>query len=87
MKANKEQTTRLLKTAKGQIEGIIKMVEEDRYCIDISNQILAAESILKKVNKEMIRAHLSHCVKDSFEKENSEEKINEVLTIIEKMTK
>lgn len=87
MKADKAQATRLLKTAKGQIEGIIKMVEDDRYCIDISNQILAAESILKKVNKEIVRAHMAHCVKDSFEYGNSEEKIDEVLTILEKMMK
>ena len=39
MMADKKQVTRLLKTARGQIEGILKMVEEDRYCIDISHQI------------------------------------------------
>lgn len=48
MKANKENITRLLKTARGQLDGILKMVEDDRYCIDISNQILATQSILKK---------------------------------------
>ena len=39
----------LLKTAKGQIDGIIKMVEEDRYCLDISKQILSA-GLIKKAN-------------------------------------
>ena len=37
-----------LKIAKGQIEGIIKMIEDERYCIDISNQIIAVQSLLKK---------------------------------------
>ena len=50
--ADKKQVTRLLKTARGQIDGILKMVEEDRYCIDISHQIMASEAILKRANKE-----------------------------------
>ena len=45
MMADKKQITRLLKTARGQIDGILKMVEEDRYCIDISHQIMASEDI------------------------------------------
>ena len=48
MMADKKQVTRLLKTARGQIDGILKMVEEDRYCIDISHQIMASEAILKR---------------------------------------
>ena len=52
MKADRDKITRLLKTARGQMDGILKMVEEDRYCVDISNQLLATESILRKANKE-----------------------------------
>ena len=48
MKADHAQVNRLLKTARGQIDGILKMVEEDRYCLDVSSQIMAAQSILKK---------------------------------------
>ena len=47
MKADHTQVTRLLKTARGQIDGILKMVEEDRYCLEVSSQIMAAQSILK----------------------------------------
>ena len=50
MKADKANIERLLKTARGQLDGILKMVEEDRYCIDISNQILASNALLKKAN-------------------------------------
>ena len=46
MKANKDKVSNLLKTAICQLDGILKMVEEDRYCIDISNQILATSAIL-----------------------------------------
>lgn len=87
MKADKEKVNRLLKTARGQIDGILKMVEDDRYCIDISNQVLSVSAILKKANQEIISAHMRSCVKDAFENGNSEEKIEEVLKIVEKMTK
>ena len=51
MQADHAQITRLLNTAKGQLEGILKMIEDDRYCIDISNQLMATEAILNKANK------------------------------------
>lgn len=47
MQADKDTILRLLRTARGQIDGIMKMVEEDRYCMDISNQLLATQSVLK----------------------------------------
>ena len=61
MMADKQKVSRLLKTARGQIDGILKMIDEDRYCIDISNQIMASQSILKKANGEVLKAHLEHC--------------------------
>lgn len=78
---------RLLKTANGQLNGIMKMVEEDRYCIDISNQLLATESILKKANREVLRGHMSHCVKEAFQSGNEEEKIQEILDLLTKISK
>ena len=42
MRADKDKITRLLKTARGQLDGILKMVEDDRYCMDISQQLMAA---------------------------------------------
>ena len=58
MKADPAQVNRLLKTARGQIDGILKMVEEDRYCLDISSQIMAAQSILKKANRMVLETPL-----------------------------
>lgn len=87
MKADKVKINNLLKTAAGQIEGISKMVEDDRYCIDISNQILAVQSILKKANKEIIKAHMEMCVKQAFEEGNEKEKIDEVISLIDKISK
>ena len=53
MRADHREVTKLLNTAKGQIEGINAMVEQDRYCLDISNQILASIAILKKANQKI----------------------------------
>lgn len=85
MHADKKTTTRLLKTARGQLDGILKMIEEDRYCIDISNQLLATQSILKKVNQELIREHMNHCVKEAILEGNDEEKMDEIMTLLKKV--
>ena len=75
-----------LKIAKGQIEGIIKMIEDERYCIDISNQLLATIAILKKANKEIISSHMKHCVLDASD-EDASIKIDEMIQIINQMMK
>ena len=90
MQADKSKIIRLLKTVKGQIEGLIKMVEDDRYCIDISTQGLASQSLLKRVNLEILKAHFSHCVKKSFEsgsEKEKDEKLEEMTNILEKLLK
>jgi len=87
MQADKATVNRLLKTARGQIDGIIKMIEEDRYCIDISNQLLAVDAILRKANKEVIRAHMKGCVKAAFEDGNEDKKIDELIEMLDKITK
>mgnify|MGYP000846739680 CR=1 FL=1 len=87
MRADKQKIANLLKTTKGQIEGILKMVEDDRYCIDISNQILAVQSILRKINKEILYAHMTHCVKEAFESGDEEKKIDELIRILDKISK
>ena len=84
MRADKKQITRLLNTAKGQIMGIIKMIDDDKYCIEISNQLLAVEAIIKKV----IRAHLEGCVKEAITNgEDTHQKIDEIMQTIIKMSK
>jgi CsoR family transcriptional regulator, copper-sensing transcriptional repressor len=88
MKASTSTINRLLKTAKGQLEGILKMVEEDRYCVDVSNQILATQAILQKANKEILRSHIKCCVKSALESDNETEKdikIEELLSLLDKI--
>jgi DNA-binding FrmR family transcriptional regulator len=85
---NKEQKNAVLslKTAKGQIEATINMIEEGRYCVDISNQIIAANGLLKKANLLILRQHMNHCVKEAFEHDKGDEKIDEIIDILSKIT-
>ncbi|MDO5037753.1 MAG: metal-sensing transcriptional repressor [Tissierellia bacterium] len=88
MQADKGPILQKLKTARGQLDGIIRMVEEDKYCVDISNQILAAQALLKSSNREILRAHLDHCVYQSFASEEAkEEKIEEIQKILDRLMK
>lgn len=87
MKADREKVSRLLRTARGQIEGILKMIEEDRYCIDISNQIIATEALLHKANREVLHAHIDMCVKEAIQSGETEEKLAEIRSIVDKLTR
>jgi DNA-binding FrmR family transcriptional regulator len=55
-------TLRRLKTVEGHLRGIIRMVEEDAYCIDIIRQIQAVEAALNKVSAQILEGHLNSCV-------------------------
>ena len=87
MMADQKTVLRLLKTARGQMDGIIKIVEEDRYCIDISTQVMAAEAMLNRANKEILTAHLKHCVNTAQTQEEREQKIDELVDMLGKILK
>ncbi|NMM65387.1 metal-sensing transcriptional repressor [Clostridium sp. P21] len=87
MNEEKKKALQCLKTSKGQIEGIIKMIEEGRYCIDVSNQITAAQSLLKKSNLLILKQHLNHCVKDAFINNSGDEKVDEIIDLLSKLLK
>lgn len=73
-----------LKTARGHIDGILKMIEDERYCIDISKQIFAVQSLLKKANMKILKDHMHCCVADAMNEGNGDEKIEEIIYILEK---
>ena len=85
MKADHTQVTRLLKTARGQIDGILKMIEEDRYCLEVSNQLMATQSILKKANRMVLKAHMDSCVREAVESGNPEEKLGELAALLDQL--
>ena len=85
MKADKEKVSRAIKIAKGQLDGLLKMIDEDRYCVDISNQILATIAILKKANQEILHAHIRSCVREGLHTEEPNEKLEEALSLLDKL--
>lgn len=75
----------LLEIARGQIGGIIKMLEEGEYCIDISNQMLATTGLIKKANTMLLDQHLKHCVLNATDREERETKLEEISAVIKKV--
>lgn len=89
MNDSKKKALNKLKTARGQIDGIIKMLEDDRYCVDISTQILSAIGLLKKANIDVLNDHIRSCVTTAIleSEDQGNEKIEEIITIIDKYIK
>lgn len=90
MMADRDRTVRLLKTARGQIDGILRMVEDDRYCIDISTQLMATESLIARINADVLKAHIEGCVRtaaDAGTPEQKDEKIAEIARVVDKLAK
>lgn len=67
VKAKKTDVSHKLKVARGQLDGILKMVDENRYCVDISNQLLATQALLKSANQEIMQAHIRSCVAEALQ--------------------
>ncbi|NJP40162.1 metal-sensing transcriptional repressor [Oscillospiraceae bacterium HV4-5-C5C] len=89
MVADKETVARLLRTARGQLDGLLKMVEEDRYCVDVSNQLLATIAILKRVNREVLDSHLQHCVLEALDgkTQDAPQKVDEIMQLVDKLSR
>ena len=85
MKADHAKVAHQLHIARGQIDGLLKMVDEDAYCIDIANQIAATTALLKRVNAMVLSAHLEHCVKDAVSAEDADQKIAEVQNLLQRL--
>ncbi|KYO63957.1 metal-sensitive transcriptional regulator [Thermovenabulum gondwanense] len=85
---NKKENIKVrLSRIEGQIKGIEKMIEEGKYCVDVLNQIAAVRAALKKVGLIILREHTKGCVLNSKGTRKEEEKINELMELIEKFLK
>lgn len=90
MMADHAKVQRLLKTARGQIDGILKMVDGDRYCIDISNQLMATQSLIARINADVLKAHIGCCVRaaaESGDEAEKAEKLTEIESVIDKLAR
>ena len=69
----------------GQVRGLSKMVEEDRYCIDIVTQISAVRAALRRVEEEVLKDHVAHCVEHAIasgDRADQREKVAELMAVI-----
>lgn len=74
-----------LKRINGQVNGITQMVEQDRYCVDILNQITAVRSALSAVANQMLADHANGCVRKAVLTDGGEDAIAELLQVIQRM--
>jgi len=87
MNVEKKKALQSLKTVRGQLDGIIKMIEDERYCMDVSNQIAASSALLKRAQVLILKQHIEHCVKAAVEAENCHTKMDEIMKILERIIK
>jgi DNA-binding FrmR family transcriptional regulator len=74
-----------LSRIEGQVRGLSKMVEEERYCIDVVTQISAVRAALRRVEEEVLKDHVSHCVEHAIasgDKADQRRKITELMAVI-----
>jgi len=85
----KARHIRRLRRIEGQVRGLQKMVEEDRYCTDIMTQIASVHEALRGVSRELQRNHLRHCTADAVRSggERAEEIYDELLDLVYRKTR
>ncbi len=86
-KSHKEQVQARLKRIEGQIRGVQKMVDEDRYCIDVLTQVSAAKAALDAVALVLLQDHTEHCVAEAIRSGDGTEKIRELNDAVERLVK
>ena len=90
MKANKEKTLDRLSRLEGQVRGVAKMVEADRYCMDILTQTAAIRSAVLGVEKLILENHADHCVETAIQSGDPEEQramFDELIGLLQKATR
>lgn len=88
--ATKQAVAIRLKRIEGQVRGVLRMVEQDRYCVDVLTQIDAVRAALHKVEEQVLRDHVSHCVADAFasgDPVEQQHKVEELVETIGRMTR
>lgn len=88
--AARQKVTQRLKRIEGQVGGLLRMVEDNRYCIDVLTQISAVRAALHKVEEEILHDHLNHCVADAFasgDVVDRRHKVEELVQTLGRMTR
>ncbi len=87
MKHDKPKLLNRLKRIEGQVRGVARMVEEDRYCIDVLNQLQAVRAALARVETELLKGHLDHCIESAIvsgDQTEQRQKASELIELLER---
>ena len=68
----------------GQVRGVGRMIDEDRYCIDIVNQLSAIQAAARQISLQILEGHVRHCVMDAAQTEDAEPKLQELMDTLSK---
>ena len=79
---NKKDLQDRLRRIEGQVRGLQRMVDEDTYCIDILTQLNSVNAALKAVGMGLLDAHVRHCVRESIEQGQGDEKVEELMAAV-----
>jgi DNA-binding FrmR family transcriptional regulator len=82
---NKKALKDRLRRIEGQVRGLQRMVDEDKYCIDILTQVNSVAAALKAVGFGLLDGHVRHCVKESIEQGNGDEKVEELMAAVARL--
>jgi DNA-binding FrmR family transcriptional regulator len=83
----KESCLKRLNRIEGQVRGLARMVEDDRYCIDIVTQISAVKAALRRAEEEILRDHVAHCVEDAIISGNRAEQRRKIAELMDVVTR
>jgi DNA-binding FrmR family transcriptional regulator len=88
--ATKTEITKRLRRIEGQVGGLLRMIDDDRYCVDVLTQIHAVRAALHKVEETILGDHVSHCVAEAFasgDATDQRHKVEELISTIGRMTR
>ena len=83
----KDSALKRLGRIEGQVRGLARMVEEDRYCIDIVTQIAAVRAALRRAEEEILRDHVAHCVEGAIVSGNRAEQRRKIAELMDVVTR
>ncbi len=87
MKQDKPRLLNRLRRIEGQVRGVERMIEEDRYCIDVLTQLQAIRAAVARVESEMLKGHLGHCIESAIvsgDQAEQRQKASELIELLER---
>lgn len=84
----KSAVLKRLNRIEGQVRGLARMVEDDRYCIDVVTQISAVQAALRRAEEAVLRDHVAHCVEHAIvsgDKDDQRQKVAEIMDVLERV--